>query len=150
MKKCSGCKIEKDLNNFTKNSSRKDGLNHNCKECFKKYYEVNKNKIIESATKSYNQNKEYRKIYLKEYGKNWRKNNKDKNCYKSNMYRASKLQRIVSWANLEEIKRIYENCPKGYHVDHIIPLKGKNISGLHIENNLQYLLATENCRKGNR
>jgi hypothetical protein len=57
--------------------------------------------------------------------------------------------RVPSWANLEEIKKIYKNCPKGYHVDHIIPLQGVLVSGLHIESNLQYLLAEENIKKSN-
>ena len=50
-------------------------------------------------------------------------------------------------ANKEKIKQIYENCPEGHEVDHIIPLsKG----GLHHEDNLQYLTIAENRSKGNR
>jgi hypothetical protein len=65
-------------------------------------------------------------------------------------YRAAQLQRTPSWANLASIKKIYSNCPKGKHVDHIIPLQGELVCGLHVENNLQYLTAKENCSKGNR
>lgn len=54
------------------------------------------------------------------------------------------------WANLDAIVEFYKARPKGYHVDHIIPLQGKLVSGLNILNNLQYLTISENCSKGNR
>ena len=54
-----------------------------------------------------------------------------------------------SWEDLDKIKAIYLACPIGYHVDHIIPLKGLKASGLHVENNLQYLLPKENLSKRN-
>ena len=65
---------------------------------------------------------------------------------------AAKLprKRKPLWANWQEIRRIYDNCPPGYAVDHIVPLRGKNVSGLHVENNLQYLTREENSRKGNK
>lgn len=64
--------------------------------------------------------------------------------------RAEQRQAIPPWANLNKIKQIYENCPKGYHVDHIFPLNGENCCGLHVETNLQYLSAEDNMRKGNK
>jgi hypothetical protein len=54
------------------------------------------------------------------------------------------------WANINAIKKIYKLVPDGYEVDHIIPLCGKNVSGLHVETNLQYLSKSENRKKGNK
>lgn len=65
-------------------------------------------------------------------------------------YRAKKLQATPQWANIEAIKEFYENCPEGHHVDHIIPLNGTNVCGLHVIENLQYLPAKENLKKSNK
>ena len=67
-----------------------------------------------------------------------------------NKRRSAKLQRTPPWADLKAIKQFYANCPKGYHVDHIVPLQGDNVSGFHVLNNLQYLSASENRSKGNK
>jgi len=61
--------------------------------------------------------------------------------------RAQKLGQTSNTANKMLIDWVYDNCPEGHHVDHIHPLsKG----GLHHQDNLQYLTAEENLRKGNR
>ena len=53
--------------------------------------------------------------------------------------RAKRLLRFPDWADEKAIYEIYENCPEGHDVDHIVPLLGKKVSGLHIPENLQYL-----------
>lgn len=60
-------------------------------------------------------------------------------------YRARKRNAIPPDADLKLIRLIYENCPDGYHVDHIQALAS---GGLHHQDNLQYLEISENCRKG--
>lgn len=66
------------------------------------------------------------------------------------LYEARKRRQLPAWADLVAIKEKYSNRPEGHHVDHIVPLKGKNVCGLHVEYNLQYLPATENMVKGNK
>lgn len=64
--------------------------------------------------------------------------------------RARKRNAIPPWVDMDEIKKIYEKCPIGMHVDHIWALNGKYWSGLHVPWNLQYLTRFENQSKGNR
>ena len=63
-------------------------------------------------------------------------------------YRAKKLQRTPQWSDLDQIKQIYANCPDNLAVDHIIPLQGEFVSGLHVPENLQYLDLSTNSTKG--
>ena len=74
--------------------------------------------------------------------------------------RVSKLNRTPKWItkeDLDAIKHIYivanqfsKSFGIEYHVDHIIPLQGKLVSGLHVPSNLQITPATDNIKKGNK
>ena len=69
------------------------------------------------------------------------------------MRRARKLQATPKWlteSQKQQIKDLYLNCPKGYHVDHIVPLKGSKVSGLHVIWNLQWLPGIVNISKSNK
>ena len=149
-KTCSKCKEEKDLSEFYKKKEASDGVKSACKVCTnkkeKEYREINRDKIRKK-------DKEYRetnKGKIKEYNKNYIKNNPELNRAKAAKRKAAKLQRTPSWSDLEAIKEIYTQCPEGYHVDHIIPLQGALVSGLHIPENLQCIPAKENLSKNNK
>jgi hypothetical protein len=71
--------------------------------------------------------------------------------------RTAKLKRTPAWADMDAIREFYaaarrmtEATGVVYHVDHIIPLQGRLVSGLHVPNNLQIIPGTENSRKRNR
>jgi len=114
--------------------------------------------------------KEYRKEYFRLYAqtdkfKLRKKKQQQSDSYKLDRQKYAKKNRWLynaatakiragkacpPWADLKAIEEIYKNCPKGEHVDHDYALKGKNFSGLHIPENLQYLTPSENRSKGNK
>jgi len=62
-----------------------------------------------------------------------------------------RMSRVPLWADLSAIRKIYESAQKqGLTVDHIIPLRGELVCGLHVENNLQLLDRDDNIAKGNK
>jgi hypothetical protein len=93
------------------------------------YYNDNKIRINARVRKYYKNHPEIRRLY--------------------NLTRHTKRKlRIPKWGQ-ENIKEFYTNCPKNRVVDHIIPLCGKLISGLHVSWNLQYLTPKQNRKKNN-
>lgn len=73
-------------------------------------------------------------------------------------YRAAKLQATPSWLNKGhwfEIGCVYlyrdalKRVGLDYHVDHVVPLQGKKVSGLHVPENLQVIPAKQNRLKNN-
>lgn len=112
-------------------------------------YERNKESILTNLKLDYHTNKEKYKTKSKLY----RQKNLNKILARNRKRKELLRQRMPKWLTNNQIKQIesfYLNRPQGFHVDHIIPLRGKNVSGLHVSWNLQYLPAEENIRKGNK
>ena len=125
--------------------------NRQCKQCaydrrakyeestsYVKWKQANKNKVASS----------------------WQKRNSSSVNANTRKYQASKINRTPSWLSKEqllEVKDFYKMAkelelvfPWKQHVDHIVPLQGKTISGLHVPWNLQIIPAKENMIKNNR
>ena len=80
----------------------------------------------------------------------WARENPGKHTANVLRYKARKANRTPAWADLEKIKSIYVRAAElGLTVDHAIPLRGKRVSGLHVETNLVMLSKSENSSKGN-
>lgn len=154
---CNSCREDKHLSAFYRDKSKKDGLRHNCKDCHnfskKQHYNENKEQYSEKAKVYYINNKDK----LKNSMNLWRENNKDKDAAKTALRRANKKQATPTWVDKVKIKLIYKKAKwlekltgLKYHVDHIIPLQGENVCGLHCWANLQILEASLNISKGNK
>lgn len=108
------------------------------------------------CSREYDRTKAYSKYYQnnikekREYRREHYKNNKGMYAAKTLARREHIALRTPAWSEKYSIQEFYNNCPEGYHVDHIIPLRGKLVSGLHVMSNLQYLSSEENLRKGNK
>lgn len=62
--------------------------------------------------------------------------------------RRTRVRRATpAWADLSAIEAFYAARPEGMTVDHVLPVAGKNVSGLHVIENLQYLTMEQNQLK---
>lgn len=70
------------------------------------------------------------------------------------MNRAPLWLNQAHWAEIEGMyhfaKVMEQITGQKYHVDHIEPLQGRDVSGLHVPWNLRAIPARENMRKSNR
>lgn len=120
-KVCRKCKKALEITqNFYKHPSHKDGYRTMCKTCM--------------ISENYGRIKLDMKRHYQVTRRNWIK----------------RQQSTPDWVDLKEIYAIYKKCPKGYEVDHIIPVNNKNVCGLTVPWNLQYLPSELNLKKNNR
>ena len=129
-----------------------------CRLCYQEYM------------KAYKQTEEY-KVYHRGYQKKFRLTDWYKQYQKSavakaaqkayrvahpelykmfhSVCKANRKLRMVKFGQ-DGIRKFYKNCPARMVVDHVIPLQGKQVSGLHVIWNLQYLTPAQNMSKGNK
>jgi hypothetical protein len=120
-------------------------------------YRVNNRKLLaQKAREYYATNTAKCNKRLNDY----RKNNPEKFLALANKRRAAKLNATPKWltnSDFAEIEELYL-CARmfrlytgeEYHVDHIVPLQGKTVCGLHVLWNLQVIPAKENLSKSNK
>lgn len=129
------------------------------KESKKRYSNSEKGKAVKKRCAEKLRKSKHGKIAQSIRAKRHRNKHKDKYTALAAMYRAIKIQATPTWLteeHREEMQDFYTACKMfqiytglTYHVDHIVPLKGKDVCGLHVPWNLQILEAFENLSKSN-
>lgn len=151
-KVCRECGIEKPTEDFgTVKKGRGDRLNRpsRCKPCRTDHVREYNKRVRESDPEKHALN-----------FKRWAKSNKAHLAAKANKRRTSKLRATPAWLSMIDIARMGEfyeiaaakTVQTGvcHEVDHIVPLKGKTVRGLHVPWNLQVLTESENASKRNK
>jgi hypothetical protein len=173
--KCYRCKYVLKLEDYNKKSDKWNLLDNECKSCSnarcsiyrsnnldkelqrdRNYKVKNKEIIAEKRKQRYKADPttEIQKV------REWQKLNSNKVNATQAKRRANKLRATPKWLTAEQLLKIKEFYTLAvhlekqtgikHHVDHIIPLQGITICGLHVPWNLQVLTAKNNISKGNK
>jgi hypothetical protein len=174
MKLCTKCDTVKEMGMFHKGRNP-DGYRTWCKTCmsaYKKQYKIDNAERIKKIQREYDavQNPLRRAYFQQRYlskkeqidtaNKLYRQLNPHKHAEKETRRRLAKIQRTPAWLTVDDqwvIEQAYELAALRtkmlgvtFEVDHIVPLQGKFVSGLHVPTNLQVIPALANRQKTNR
>ncbi len=168
MKTCGKCGNVKPFNDFHKMVASPNGVAFKCKPCVNEDSEKWRQDNPSAHKQWYQENKEHKATYFL----NWRAKNAEAEAAriarwaKANPAKvnalvakrnAAKLKAVPAWADQSAIEQIYAEATKRtketgerHEVDHIVPLQGKIVCGLHWAGNLQVLPKAQNISKHNR
>ncbi len=175
MKICTNCNQEKPFEAFYSSKRHKSGYAAWCKACESQRSKaknlLNRDRRLAKAKQWRDENKEKQLAGIQAWRdknpgryeniiKDWCKRNKDKVNAKWMKRDAAKKNRTPNWLTDDQlwmIEQAYDIAAKRtlslgipFHVDHIVPLQGKTVSGLHVPWNLQVIPAKLNQQKSNR
>ena len=157
---CTKCNLEKEVVYFSKHKKSKDGLQHRCKKCFSL---MNKERYSSNPSRFKEYQKTHRKLNplkVKENKKREYEKNKVDYLRRARLRQERLIIATPAWLTPEQkahIERTYKlrdiiSSATGiiYHVDHVVPIKGKNVCGLHVPWNLNVIPAKDNLIKHNK
>jgi hypothetical protein len=152
------------------NCKRYDEKNRDKRSAYAKQYRKDNPEKVKALLQSWvKANPEKMKGYMQKASKAWHERNPD---YQSNFYKANKERYVAARARRRAaqesatptwltaidkamIQEMYDVSEARYiqtgikhHVDHIVPINGKGVAGMHVPWNLQVITAHENLSKG--
>ena len=131
----------------------------------KRYAQRHPDKVRERSARRRKEDPDYWRNYTAKYRAEWRKKHPEQDATTSKAYRqrnpaiiAERMaqyvhakRRPLEWADRDKMRVVYAKAKEfGMEVDHVVPLRSKLVSGLHVWHNLQLLARDENRRKRNR
>ena len=138
----------------------KNRANQTFKENELRYKKEYRQRTVKERADYIEQWREKNKEHVLEYGKKYRFENKAHYNFLCQRRKIDLINRTPKWLSKDDwwfIKEVYELASLRskltkvqWHVDHIIPLRGKNVSGLHVPQNLRVIVWKENQRKTNK
>ena len=163
-KVCTTCKQNKPLSEYSPRKNRPLGIHYSCKVCLaakarewrktKVYTEEYKEKARVRAAKWREENPEWNSRIKRE----WSALHRHTKRAAAKRYEQRKNKRTPPWLTdqhhhdismyywlAQDLKKVTGDT---YHVDHIVPLNGRDVCGLHVPWNLQVLPADVNLSKG--
>jgi hypothetical protein len=157
-KTCTKCKSEKEVSQFYRHSGGLYGVKSQCKVCVNarnSAYLKNNPDVRAKVSKKQEQREE-----VKDYRKLYQKTNRGLFRHYNMKRYAKKKSASPPWLTQEHLDKIAgfyyhaRDCElvsgQPYHVDHIVPLQGKDVCGLHVPWNLQVLPSDVNQSKSNK
>jgi hypothetical protein len=170
LKVCSICEKEKLYTEYHIRKASPDGYNASCKSCRSAIRKTYKSQKIYNKKRYWENPKKSRELkrawelkntdHIKKYKTHYRKKEPLKHRVWDALKSTKRKQRVPSWLSNEhkkEIEKFYWLAKdlravtgEEYQVDHIVPLLGKRVCGLHVPWNLQVLPADLNNKKNNR
>lgn len=175
MKTCTNCGETKILDNFYNSKKGKNGKSAHCKACDGKKHKAFRKKRKDHLREYYRKWRSNNEEHVKEYGKKYylkdlESNRAKRRAYqklniasavaRARQYELSKLNATPPWLSEEQkaemqqfywlAKDLYAVTGEVYQVDHIVPIQGENVCGLHVPWNLQVLPRDVNIRKSNK
>jgi hypothetical protein len=167
MKTCTKCGCTKPLSDFHAHPNGSQGRKSICKVCcnshaisYRKrtaehhqaYRASNRQRMKAYNAEMYVARRDAEKQRCAEY---FQQNKAARASYVAKR-KAAKINATPAWADSALIKMLYttrqymtEQTGFEWHVDHVVPLQGRNVCGLHVHNNLRVVPRQFNLQKGN-